>query len=182
MSNDELRSEYFMWLSSLVTGEEHLILLKQLHQMEFYSLIDRDYNLEIKAKNLRDEFSPGCERIIVGPASVLEVLIVLAGEMDYILWNPDIGDRSAEWFWEMITNLGLDDLSDDRYFERGGTERVVKVVHRFLDRRYTRAGRGNIFWTNNKSKDLRGIELWYQLNDYVKEHFDFEGRRFNESY
>lgn len=179
MSNDEIRSDYFMWLSSLVSGGEHLILLKSLFDTEFYSLVDRDYNLETKAQGLRFEFFDGgiIPEILSGPASVLEVLIVLAEEMDYILWNPDVGNRSTEWFWEMIKNLGLEDLSDDVYFERQGTERVFTAVHKFLDRRYTRTGKGNIFFTTDKRKDFRSMEIWYQMNEYVKENFDFEGQR-----
>lgn len=176
MSTDEVRSEYFMWLSSLVSGGEHLILLKELYNTEFYSLVDRDYNLETKAKGLRYEFS---QQLFYqeGPATVLEVLIQLAIEMDYILWNPDFGDRTVEWFWEMMDNLGLSDMPDDRFFERGGTERVNKVIHRFLDRQYTRSGRGNIFTTSDKHNDFRHTEIWYQLNEYVKENFDLEGNR-----
>ena len=59
------------------------------------------------------------------PISVLEVLVALAKRCeDNIMHDPDYGDRTHEWFWEMITNLGLDGMKN-RYFDEEIVEKNV---------------------------------------------------------
>ena len=43
--------------------------------------------------------------------------------------DPDVGDRTGQWFWSMLVSLGLGGMEDrkfDRYF-------VDETLERFLD-------------------------------------------------
>ena len=40
-------------------------------------------------------------------------------------------------------------------------------MKRFLERRYRRDGRGGLFYVKGCKKDLRSIEIWYQMNLYM---------------
>lgn len=182
MSLDEQRANYFAWLVSQVSGDEYLILLKLMHDTEFYTSVGRDYNYETKAKDLRvtwfkENCNPDEHFALDGCATVLEVLLVFAMEMDYMLWNPEYGDRTAQWFWELVGNLGLADMSDDRYFERGGTYRVTDTLQEFIGREYDHDGHGNVFFIDNSDFDFRTTELWYQLNAYVSHNYTEDGLR-----
>lgn len=42
------------------------------------------------------------------PCSVLEMIIALAIRLEeHIMDDPDIGNRTGQWFWDMIVSLGL---------------------------------------------------------------------------
>ena len=81
--------------------------------------------------------------------------------------NPQIGDRTRQWFWEMLANLGLSTVTDERY----DREFVDEILQIFLDREYKPDGRGGLFVIKNCDRDLRDVEIWYQmcwhLNDIV---------------
>lgn len=96
---------------------------------------------------------------------MLEALVALAQDCENeIMYDPDEGDRTGVWFWEMIENLGLDGL-DDWCFDEDDFEYVVR---RFLDRKYKADGQGGPFVIRGFRGDLRRVELWYQLNFYMK--------------
>jgi hypothetical protein len=101
----------------------------------------------------------------IRPCSVLEMMTALAIRCeDHLMSDPDIGDRTGQWFWNMLVNLGLgpmDDAKFDRY-------QVDRILERFLERRYERNGKGGLFTVNN-GFDMRGTEIWYQMNYYLRE-------------
>ena len=77
--------------------------------------------------------------------------------------NPTFGDRTGQWFWDMVRNLGLMNMTDDR-FDEG---HVSKVIHIFLDRKYEPDGQGGLFKIRHCRRDLREVEIWCQLNWYL---------------
>ena len=77
--------------------------------------------------------------------------------------DPKMGDRTGQWFWGMITNLGLGSMTDDRFDEK----HVDECVDRFLYRKYERNGRGGLFTIRNCDRDLRKAEIWHQLCWYL---------------
>jgi hypothetical protein len=77
--------------------------------------------------------------------------------------DPDIGNRTGRWFWEMISNLGLFCM-DDYNFD---LKYVDEVVTKFLDRDYLSNGEGGLFIINDAIKDLREVEIWYQMMWYL---------------
>lgn len=79
--------------------------------------------------------------------------------------DPDIGDRTGKWFWIMLTNLGLDGMTDMRY-----RQHIVDVrVARFLERNYAPDGTGGLFVARHCPEDMRTVDIWYQLMWYLDE-------------
>jgi hypothetical protein len=103
-----------------------------------------------------------------GPCSVLEMMIALAITCEEnIMDDPRVGDRTGQWFWSMIYNLGLKHMTDDNFDE----EYVAEVIDRFLNREYEPDGRGGLFRIKNCAYDLRHVEIFHQLCWYLDEYF-----------
>lgn len=77
--------------------------------------------------------------------------------------DPNIGDRTSQWFWIMVRNLGLGGMNDS-YFDE---DYITDVITRFLNRDYEPNGRGGLFYIKNCEVDLRRVEIWYQLNWFL---------------
>ena len=167
---DNIREEYFEWLCDKVCGNRYreriyTRLLSYLHNKEFrYSLL-RDGNRAEDGLDLRYRF--GADDYIHGPCSVLEMMIALSIRCEEtIMDNPHLGDRTSQWFWHMITDLGLGDMRDDIYNEH----KVDAIVERFLDRDYSPNGKGGLFYIPSCPYDLRELEIWTQLCWYLDEY------------
>lgn len=102
------------------------------------------------------------------PISVLEVFVALAKRCeDTIMHDPEFGDRTHDWFWEMIVNLGLDGMKN-RYFDDEIVEQKIDI---FLDRKYTKTGKGNIFCVKKPKQDLAQIDIFLQMRWWINEKF-----------
>ena len=77
--------------------------------------------------------------------------------------DPLIGNRTGQWFWGMITNLGLGSMVDSRFDE----EKVKYIVDQFLNRDYSPNGKGGLFTVRNCDCDMRKIEIWTQMLYYL---------------
>ena len=77
--------------------------------------------------------------------------------------DPLVGDRTGQWFWGMVTSLGLGSMMDDRFDKRY----VEDVVVKFLNREYEPNGKGGLFTIKNCDQDLRDVEIWVQLLWYL---------------
>lgn len=176
---DILKNEYFEWLYGLVCngrGPQSMSyrrLLMHLHATEFRYIIPRDQNRAGDGINLRYHFALTREHecstdvtmdILDGPCSVLEMMVALADRCEQTIMDDEsIGDRTGQWFWGMITNLGLGSMVDSRY-DRGT---VNDILNRFLNREYEPDGRGGLFRVRDCDRDLRNVEIWYQLCWYL---------------
>jgi hypothetical protein len=99
-----------------------------------------------------------------GPCSVLEMMVALAVHMEeHIMDKPQYGNRTGQWFWGMIRNLGLNGMNDDRFDSR----LVDEVIARFLDRDYEPDGQGGLFAIRNPKRDLRHVEIFHQMCWYL---------------
>lgn len=182
---EDIKVDYFHWLCELIKADEpdhsYMILARQLHNKEFFSLIVNDNNRAEDGKKLRDIYADEspyrfCDyEVLEGPCSVLEMLIGLASRMEDILHDPEKGDRTINFFWEMIENLELGDCSDDNYngpyFDPLCIDERVNI---FLDRRYKKSGKGGLFPLKYSKKDQRKIEIWYQMSQYLIENYEAE--------
>ena len=163
---------YLNWLSEIAIPDAdqrdlYQKLLLGLYSEDFYWSVKNDGNRAGDGENLRwifeDETGLICEK--EGPCSVLEMLVALARDCENeIMYDPDEGDRTGVWFWEMIENLGLGEM-DDWCFD---LDQFDVVMRRFLDRKYGADGDGGPFYICGFRGDMRRIELWYQLNFYMK--------------
>lgn len=166
MRRDDLREDYFARLCALVKDEERddgcsfRKLLAYLHNTEFTYSIPKDQNRAEDGVDLRHRF--GYESN--DPCSVLEMMVALAIRCEEtIMDDTKFGDRTSQWFWGMIANLGLNGMVDAR-FDR---PYVRDAVSRFLNREYDRDGRGGLFRVRNCDRDMRKVEIWYQLCWYL---------------
>lgn len=177
MVRDDVLNEYFDWMCQLVSDKQYIgdrsyrKLLSKLHNIPFTYTIDMDGNRAADGIDLRYRF--GYERnyedyIIASflddkPCSVLEMIVALALRCETIMEDPDYGDRTGEWFWGMIESLGLESM-DDTSFNRNYVDDVIDI---FLSRDYGRDGRGGLFTIKHPKRDLRTVEIWYQMNWYL---------------
>lgn len=175
MFRDQIINDYFEWLWDFTKCRGHSQnrkIITLLHNIEFRYSIPMDANREEDGIDLRYRFitEVGIPKnyqevyaYLDGPCSVLEMMIALAIRCEEsIMDDPDIGDRTSEWFWLMMKNLGLDYMSD-RKFDRDIAEEKISI---FLDRKYKRNGEGGLFVVNGR-RDLRKVEIWYQMCWYL---------------
>lgn len=175
-SDDEIKAEYFEWLTYIVGLDRNSMLLaKELHGKEFYSVMGNDYNRAEDGKHLRDIFADESffrdYTCLDMPCSVLEMLIALAIRIEAILEEPDIENRTQQWFWELLRNLGLDKFTDDEFYPNGGPEEVNRILTDLMERQYSRNGQGGLFPLKVAKKDQRKVEIWYQLSAYLLENY-----------
>lgn len=154
------------------TRESYQKLLLALYQEEFKYFIDNDENRADDGERLRtiyeDETGLWCNNYRA--CSVLEMLGALAVRCENeIMYDPDEGNRTGVWFWEMITNLGLDRM-DDWHFDE---DKFRSIMHKLNDRTYCKDGYGGPFYIAGFDLDMRKIELWYQLNYYIRSKYEW---------
>lgn len=171
VTKDAINNEYFEWMYDLVCGGRFgneisfRKLFMLLHSIEFRYSIRKDGCRADDGIDLRYRFPYehfGIEdigRYIDGPCSVFEMILALAIRCEEtIMDNPAYGDRTGQWFWGMINNLGLGSMEDSVYDRR----EVEFIVNRFLDREYEANGKGGLFTVRNAQSDLRNVEIWWQ--------------------
>ena len=166
---------YFDWMYNLVSGRRfasgisYRKLLMHLHDVEFVYSISRDANRADDGIRLRYRFAdeegfPDADLYLEGPCSVLELMVALALYCEeHIMDDPVIGNRTSQWFWIMVTNLGLGGMDDRRYDPR----EVDDIVERFLARDYEPDGTGGLFKVRNCEDDLRDLEIQYQMYRFI---------------
>lgn len=172
---------YFEWLEHQVTyfcaPSTNHNLLRKLHSLTYVPFIDRDKNRAIDGINIRNEYfgEYGQDSTIIDtPCSFLEFLIALARRMDYIYGDVH-EDRTRDCFWTLLRNMGvieLDDSVDEEYLN----QMVEEAVDRVINRTFETNGEGSLFPLQNPREDQRNVEVWYQMNQYLAEAMEAEGR------
>lgn len=163
--------EYFEWLCDMVCSDRFAKdisfkkLLTYLHEIEFVYSIHKDSNRAADGIDLRYRFADNDgEKYLRGACSVLEMMVALAIRCEEtIMDDTEKGDRTGQWFWGMISNLGLGSMSDDRFDE----DYILKAVHKFMYREYEPNGKGGLFTVKECQFDLREVEVWTQLCWYL---------------
>lgn len=173
MVENYILDDYFDWLYFRVRNQHHSKrasfrkLLSCLHSIDFRYSVDYDENRAADGVNMRWYYvdDGGYDEILQWdePCTVLEMLIGLAIQMETIMTHPDIDYQAGHWFWMMISNLGLDYMSDGKFDRR----HVYGAVSIFLDRAYEPDGYGNIIFIEDCDTDLRKVEIWQQMCWYL---------------
>lgn len=178
MTREELNNRYFNWVCKLIGvnpyAKKHTYydLLYLLNQIEFTYSLPMDGNRYEDGIDLRYRFAinenyPDSQISCLlddQPCSVLEMMVALAIRLEeHIMDNPDVGNRTGLWFWDMIDSLGLYSMYDGRFDE----SEAMDIIQRFLDRDYDYDGDGGLFTVTNCNLDMRNIEIWYQANYYL---------------
>lgn len=171
---DRVRSDYFEWMYDLMCGDRfadtitYKRLFTFLHDVEFTYFVPHDENRAADGIGLRYRFCSNndiehLEHCLSGPCSVLEMMVALAIRCEErIMCDFRKGDRTSQWFWNMIRSLGLSGMTDYNF-----DEYLVKdVISRFLNREYDRNGKGGLFTIRRWDRDARDVEIWHQLLAY----------------
>lgn len=167
---------YFEWIVCLVCGgnmsrrRRYRKLLAYLHERPFLYSLEMDENRARDGIDLRYRHQAEMGTYDVArsdqPCSVLEMMAALAVRCEeHIMSNPDIGDRTEEWFFGMIENLGLIHETDDRF----NPEHARRAIDRLIQREYAPDGHGGLFTVQNCRQDMRDTEIWYQAMWYLRQ-------------
>ena len=172
---DRINDEYFDWLCEVVDSKrfsKHVSyrkLLMHLHNIEFTWFIPYDDNRADDGIMLRRKYALAhhdeeLSDYISGPCSVLEMMAALAIRCEESIMDDTLfGNRTGQWFWGMIRNLGLSPMNDSNF----DAKFVDDVIARFLNREYEPDGKGGLFTIKNCDHDLRTVEIWRQLSWYL---------------
>lgn len=179
MGRSRLRDKYFQWMCQLVYSDgyskrlSYRKLFSYLNSVEFTYIIEMDENRAFDGIGLRHRFGyeTGIDTLCLAgnymddhSCSVLEMMIALSIRCEeQIMDNPDIGNRTGQWFWNMIISLGLNSMDDSKFDIRY----VEKVIQRFLNREYEYNGKGGLFTIPDCQQDMRKVEIWYQAMWYL---------------
>lgn len=173
---DRIEDAYFDWMIRLVCDGKRSWrkLFRLLHETEFIYILGMDANRADDGVDLRYRFgyeigldADSIRRAIDNrPCSILEMMVALAHRCEeHITDDPDNGDRTGQWFFEMIQSLGLMDMDDRRF------DKIVAadVLAHFMRREYRPDGRGGLFTIQCSGHDMRRDEIWYQMMWYLNE-------------
>lgn len=170
-----IQQRYVNWMRSKIEASpRYSCLLRKLDETPFRYVISRDGNREGDGIDLRYRFgeeagisqSEIAYYLDVRPCSVLEMMVALSIRTEeQIMSDSNYGDRTGTWFWHMIRNLGLANMTNDRFDSRY----VEEVLSRFLNREYDADGSGGLFRIHNRNKNMRDAEIWCQLMWYLNE-------------
>jgi len=166
---------YANWLIdqiNVIKDRDYTDLLYALFDIEFYSIIEYDEDRGADGIALRDAWADEVGfkgSLDFGYATVLEVLIGISKRIEFQIFGSRYID---EWdyvkiFWDLLWNLGL--------CEFDGTllcytfEEIDKKVSQWLERRYFRHKKGNIFMIKNDNRDMRKLNIWTQMGLYIRE-------------
>jgi hypothetical protein len=172
---DRVNNDYFEWLCELIDIRRfskqvsYRKLLMRLHDIEFTWFVPHDDNRADDGVQLRRRFAMhhddmSLSNYILGPCSVLEMMVALAIRCEEtIMDDTAMGDRTGQWFWGMVHNLGLSPMIDSEFDRRF----VDDTIARFLNREYEPDGRGGLFTVRHCTHDMRTVEIWCQLSWYL---------------
>lgn len=147
-------------------------LFDKLDSVVFVSDNQDDDNRISDALELRErfiyenEFSPW-DSLERGDATVLEVMVALAIRIEEsIMTDPNYGDRTGQWFWNMIVSLGLGGLHNRFYDE----QYVDNILNRWMNHEYEPNGKGSLFTVYSRN-DMRSLSIWEEMNEYLTRQY-----------
>lgn len=148
-------------------------LTLQLYSTPFTPFLLQDRNRSDDGVELRDRFLMETGYQLDDPHGLFEalecsMLELLIGLSIRCAFQTDTSE--TEWFWRLVSNLGLERYSDDLY-EISIQEEVEEVLKRVIWRTYLADGHGGFFPLRHPEHDQRKIELWFQMSAYILEGF-----------
>lgn len=178
---DVFSTGYHDWLVGRIDGAGHGILMDILHDTPFDWIMERDSDRAEHGKYLRVKYAEETGQHIDSrwpdwsdwPCSMLEMLVGLAEALeDHVLYDSIFGDRTAVWFWMMLSNCGLAGLDDETILSNGVdvTGYIQSVCERITNREYGYSGEGGLFPLEHPGTDQRDVEIWYQAQSYILEN------------
>lgn len=178
MTSHELNDIYFDWMLQLVCDGEHVNerdyykLFSLMHGLDYIWSLPMDGNRAADGVSLRYRFGyeHGIDQRIIAseldykPCSVLEMLIALVVRCEEnIMVDLEVGNRFGRWFWMIMENLGLDEMTDDDF----DFELAHYILCRMMARDYEPDGKYGPIYIPGCDDDLRSIDIWGQMMRYL---------------
>lgn len=174
---------YRRWLVERMDAHGYEILFDFLYDVEYRwdPDIPRDSDRESDGRDLRRRFSEETGMELPDgwkshPCSFLEFVVALAFAIDdEIMYDPYNPGQVSEWFWMMMTNLGLDIFDDRTMLENSASsyEEVTRIVELEMGREFDYNGYPGMFPLRKPIMDQRDVETWYRANAYmIEEYFE----------
>lgn len=178
-ASNQITRLYFEWMVSMLIPNinkrtEYSNLLVALDGAEFLPSMDMDYNRLNDGISLRYRFGieNGFDRFSISnyldnrSCSMLEMMCALSLRIEEtIMLDPEIGDRTWFWFQEMISSLGLLEQTNENF----NPNWILFKINVFNKRQYNSNGCGGLFTIDDPTVDVRKLEIWYQMNLYIKQ-------------
>lgn len=193
---------YFVWLCSQVglngpdptqqhrmpetEDKTYFMLGLKLHNTQYKVLTHMDENRVEDGRHLRERFmllnSSFVDYSVLDKpgASMLEVLVALVQKFDtQVMMTEESGDRSKQWFWEMMRNANLDIFVDAGFTEiDNNANEICDSIITFLNNRmYDDDGIGSFFplkkakkGQKKGQKGQKTREIWLQMHAYFLEN------------
>lgn len=175
-----IKKSYFEWLCECIDchyNQNYSLLLHYLYNYDFIYILEKDDNRLSDGLYLRHRFGDELNiplkdvdnSLFSKPCSIFEVMVALAIRCEEsFMTDPDEGDKTGEWFWNMVDSLGLSEMSDDNF----DVDYVDHALDRFINRQYKPNGEGGLFTVRKTKKDMRKVEIWYQMMQYLNEYLN----------
>lgn len=175
---EKIEEDYFEWLCNKIvdtnSNVKYSMLTSYLYDHVFVAVMSMDENRSEDGKELRrrfiiekcDIYTPNNLRSFDDnrQCSMLEMMVALSIRCEETIMVDDkYGDRTGIWFWNMIVSLGLGTMNDSRFDENY----VNIILDKFINRQYQRNGKGGLFTIDGIKKDMRTVEIWYQMCWYL---------------
>lgn len=184
-SKDSIRRDYYEWITDKVVDKHdynkvsYRKLLSYLDTIVYTPIYLMDDCREGDGTSLRyyyacavnDPDNVSLVEDAVGrgkTCSFLEMIIGLANRLGTLYRGPDYEDMTGQYFWMMMNNLGLGQMSDDN-FDRDYCD---MVINRFINHRYDPKGKGSLFVLESPDYDLRCMDIWTGACWYFSEQYD----------
>lgn len=179
MARISVRKKYFEWMYDLVCRgrfsktNSYRELLSYMHREPFVYVIKSDVNRyydgialrrRFALENAEDDYDYTMKCLGDDVCTVLEMILALAIRCEESIMNdPSVGDRTGQWFWKMIVNLGLGGMIDERFDEK----EVERILDDFMWRKHAPDGHGGLFIIKGCRRDLRDVEIWTQMTWFL---------------
>lgn len=169
--------DYFEWLKQFVIINQfpsYNKLCKELHSMPFIFYLDMDEKRKDDGEYLRYRYAisradRGLKLYLndaIGPCTVFEMMVALSIKLEEnIMSDTRYGDRTSQWFFCMVTSLGLGYMNDDNFDK----DKVFDIVRTFIHRDYQKNGKGGLFTLRHCVYDLRDVDIWCQSQWWLEE-------------
>lgn len=183
---NDIEYKYFMWLCERSNmASPFLFLARALHQREFSVIVPKDISRIADGRALREKFLDTCsfskesernkaQHTLDKPeCSVLEMLVALADRLNYMYQDSPYEKSTGGWMDELLRNLSIGYMTDQVLVDYPEyLDRLSKILHDLIERRYGTDGRGGLFPLNQAKRDQRNLEIWEQMMDYCAEKYD----------
>jgi len=164
-SNARDRRQYEYLLNALNASVFHFSIPMDEDRMR--DGIDLRYRFAIEGGYSNDEVS----KILTHnrSCSILEMMVALSLKGDErILYDYETGTRADYIFKTMLESLQLLEMTNDR-FNHGY---VDYRIDRLLNHDYDYNGNGGLFTVENPRRDMRLVDIWYQMNWYLQKLYN----------